>query len=181
MEGGYRIRHPLGSYHGIENELNETLHLQHGIPSVPRPYLSVEDALAVRAASSATGWYDSQISPKSSQNDSSDNDGDDGTPLQQQGSSGTMMEGTARYDGGGGSTFDSEEDDNNSAVNDGTLDALYLDETTALISKLKSTKDVNKELHQSVATMNLFSKNESDESSSARQHEGIIGRKKAKQ
>lgn len=187
MEGGYRIRHPIGSYYGIENELNDTVHPQHGNPSVfshPRPSLSVEDAMAVRAASSATGWYDSQISPKSSQNGSSDgdNDGNVSEPyddLQQQGLS-KRVEGTTRYNGDG-STSDSEEDDNNSAVNDGTLDVLYLDETTALISKLKSTKDTNKELHQSLATLDLFSSNESDESSSARQHQGIIGRKKANQ
>ncbi|KAI8332311.1 PA26 p53-induced protein-domain-containing protein [Chlamydoabsidia padenii] len=152
MEGGYRIlgSHGARSFSGIENELNDTMHQQQQQqqqPSKPSThhYLSVEDELAIRAASSATGWYDSQISPKSSQTDDSDddcnNDKSNGDVDQQQ----SIIE----------SVYDSEED--NSAVNDGHLNTLYMDETTALISKLKSNKDTNKELHECLANLNVFS------------------------
>ncbi|CAO3587242.1 unnamed protein product [Absidia cylindrospora] len=176
MYGGYYV-HGYDSCCGVENELDDDMQ-HHRQRKQPRhhQHLSKEDELAIRAASSATGWYDSQISPKSSKNSEDEDDDDDedggGSDTENRPS---QQEQSFQSDKGAGlgvSLFDSDEDDNNSFMMDGKHNSLYLNRTTALISQLKSSKDVlNDELHQSLANLNLFS-NSSNKNEVTQTHQG---------
>ncbi|KAI8084711.1 PA26 p53-induced protein-domain-containing protein [Halteromyces radiatus] len=164
MYGGYYVRGYDACY-GIENELDDTVQLtgtdRHQHHHHQRQRLSMADELAVRAASSATGWYDSHISPKSSEHsqDNSDNEDENKKKKDDIGTS-TQPSFVSDKGLGLGVSFDSDEEDFGDDMNDdGQHNNLYLDQTSALISKLKSNKDaVKEELHQSLANLNLFTK-----------------------
>ncbi|KAI8343554.1 PA26 p53-induced protein-domain-containing protein [Chlamydoabsidia padenii] len=157
MYGGYYV-HGFDSCCGIENELDDNIQpTSHRHHHHRHQHLSMDEELAVRAASCATGWYDSQISPKSSKSSDTDdyeisnNDDEQQSFVSDKGA------------GLGVSMFDSDDENNISTINDEKHNSLYLDHTAALISKLKSVKgELKDELHQSLADLKIFSQNENN-------------------
>lgn len=162
MYGGYHV-HGFTSCCGIENELDDVIQQQSAFSHHRQQRLTKEEELAVRAAWSATGWYDSQISPRSSKSSDDDDDDDDGQLQEQQSFISDQGAGL------GVSMFDSDEEDNSSMINESNHNTLYLDHTATLISKLKSIK--SDELHQSLADLKIYSPSDRIEKQVTQQHE----------
>lgn len=155
MYGGYFIN-GYDAVCGIENELDPLKQQQPPKLNQFYPILSKEDEMAIQAASSATGWND----------DDDDNDNKDETTRtsQQQQKQKTFL--SDQGAGLGVSIFDLEDEDGPILIEDTTdhNNDLFLDQTTELISKLKSNKDLlDEQIHQSVANMTLFNKKQGDE------------------
>ncbi|KAI9302844.1 PA26 p53-induced protein-domain-containing protein [Cunninghamella echinulata] len=157
MYGGYFIN-GYDAVCGVENELDPLKQQQPPKLNQFYPILSKEDEMAIQAASSATGWND---------DDGDDNDNKDETTRTSQRQQ--QKQKTFLSDQGAGlgvSIFDLEDEDGPILIEDTTdhNNDLFLDQTTELISKLKSNKDLlDEQIHQSVANMTLFNKKQGDE------------------
>ncbi|KAI8065745.1 PA26 p53-induced protein-domain-containing protein [Gongronella butleri] len=143
MYGGYLLDSAHQVY-GVENELDDLM-LQ--FQAQKR-----QDDQAFRAASAATGWYDSHISSKS-------NTDDDESP----GPAQSRHNGAKNDQHGPDADFDDEDDDDDDddelqPSSPTSPDAQHaMQRTTQLISRLKKSKDpVDEQLHEQLSGLHLY-------------------------
>ncbi|CAO3641073.1 unnamed protein product [Cunninghamella blakesleeana] len=172
MYGGY-FMDGYDAACGIENELDPLKQKQPPKLNQFYPIISKEDEMAIKAASSATGWDDDDDN-NSNNNNSNNNENNhhhhhDINQLNEQSQSQSRQHQTFISDQGAGlgvSIFDLEDEGGPILIED-TSDHnndLFLDQTTELISILKTKKDlVDEQIHQSVANMSLYNRNTNDE------------------